>query len=108
MVQRVNMASPPAWLPEEERQHDRRTVNVAILVDDPGGSRPAMLVNLSNAGCRLQVSERLSLGAFITVQLSPTCEAKGWVAWSRGLEAGIDFSLCLPDDVVQKIAPPAD
>lgn len=108
MKQNAKMTTPPAWLPNEERQQDRRAVNVAIVVDEPHRRLSATLIDLSTAGCRLRVSERLSLGAFVTVQLNATCDAKGWVAWSRGLEAGVDFSSMLPDAVVEEVAPAAE
>ena len=100
MNQHVNMKAHPTWLAREERQHDRLPVAITIDIDEPGRTQAVMLTDLSPAGCRLQVSERLSLGRFVTVHLNDSVSAGGWVAWSRGQDAGVDFAAPLDDALV--------
>ena len=95
----------PRWLAREERKAARRPTHLGGSV---AGSRivdqEVEIMDISPLGCRLRVTDPISVGSYLTLAGESAPRLTGWVAWSRARECGLDFARPLPEVVVERIA----
>lgn len=60
----------------------------AILVDSSGGERQVTILDLSNGGFRLEISESPRIGEFVTVRVERNAGFPAQIRWALGNEAG--------------------
>lgn len=101
----TNLKPLPAWLTVEERTAERWPMNFATSFTRHGGAEAtdAHVMDLSTYGCLLATPGRTQLGGFVTLTLSQSLTVEGWIAWSKGDHAGLDFAHPLPGAVVEQM-----
>ena len=60
----------------------------AILVDSRGGERDVTILDVSRSGFRLEVSEGLQIGEFVTIRVERDVSFAAQIRWALGNEAG--------------------
>jgi hypothetical protein len=60
----------------------------AVLVDSEGGERGVTILDVSNGGFRLEVSESLRIGEYVTVRVEREMDFAAQIRWVLGNEAG--------------------
>ncbi|HTM23372.1 MAG TPA: PilZ domain-containing protein [Kofleriaceae bacterium] len=76
---------------ENTRRHARVSVNLAAVVEQTDGDRPAMLADVGEGGAAISAVEAPEVGAAVIVRfrlLRLGCEATGRVAW-RNLDGDL-------------------
>lgn len=58
------------------------------------------VADISTHGCLLAVSGGMALGRYGTLKMPGLIAAEGWIAWSKGDHAGMDFAHALPPALV--------
>ncbi|WP_445191237.1 PilZ domain-containing protein [Sphingomonas sp. Tas61C01] len=100
----------PAWLDLDERRADRRRMNIAAFLETQ--VHPTQIgvrvIDLSTDGCLLAVPGGLPLGRYVTLMLPGAVNVEGWIAWSKGDQAGLDYARSLPTAVVEQIIGASD
>jgi hypothetical protein len=70
----------------------------AVLVDSEGGERCVTILDVSNGGFRLEVSESLRIGEFVTVRVERETGFAAQIRWVLGNEAGGVFLRPVDDE----------
>ncbi len=71
----------------------------AVLVDSGGNVRDVTILDVSNGGIRLELSESLRIGEFVTVHVERDVSFPAQIRWTLGNEAGGVFLTPVdPDD----------
>lgn len=101
----TNLRPLPAWLAEDQRTAERWPMNAAGFLQTQ--VQPAQIgvrvADISTHGCLLAVPGGLPLGRHVTLTLPRSIAVEGWIAWSKGDYAGLDFSAPLPRAIVEQM-----
>lgn len=91
----------PDWV--QRRRWDRRAVNIKCMIALRGGSKPAVIRNLSMGGALLDEVPALVRGARVVLTLETGRQLDAQVMWSRGATAGVKFDdqLLLDDPLIE-------
>ena len=60
----------------------------AVLVDSSGTEHAVTMLDISSGGFRLEISETLKIGEFVTVRADRGAEFSAQIRWALGDEAG--------------------
>ncbi|HEX8413799.1 MAG TPA: PilZ domain-containing protein [Sphingomicrobium sp.] len=101
----TNLKPLPAWLSLDERTAARWPMDVAAFVQTQ--VNPAQIgvrvVDVSTHGCLLAIPGGMPLGRYVGLALSQSLVVEGWIAWSKGDHAGLDFAHPLLAVVLEQI-----
>jgi hypothetical protein len=75
----------------ERRKSYRTVTNRQVTGRAPATPFTGTLLNLSESGCLLQSAHALRTGTTVVLELSPTEQVAGQVAWNKGEKSGIAF-----------------
>lgn len=59
------------------------------------------VADISTHGCLLVMPGGMALGRYVTLALPHSIAAEGWIAWSNGDHAGMDFAHPMPLPIVE-------
>ena len=92
----------------EERRSERRIVNLAARLREPGATVTGIeVVNLSASGFLAQGEIALEVGTAVWLKLAGLEAKNAHVVWAEEGKAGCEFATPLhPSDVEQIISPP--
>lgn len=68
----------------------------ATLTDSEGAEQTVMVIDISNAGFKLQVTQSPRIGGFVTLRIDGEAEVYAQIRWAIGDQAGGVF--VRPDD----------
>lgn len=84
----------------DERHMDRLDVCIPVQISiDRASSAPALIVNASAVGCRLETEASLPIGKWVGLTVPGSLPFNGWVAWANGNAYGIDFQFSREETV---------
>jgi hypothetical protein len=103
-VRTLHSSCSQALSSDEERKALRRPLNLsAELMAVHLDATPVQVADVSRFGCRVCVSQKISIGSFVTVHVPEFTSFNGWVAWSRPGGMGLDWAHPLPQQVVDQL-----
>jgi hypothetical protein len=98
------MAAQQSLMSMDERKRARARLSIPVQVAGQRlESTPALMMDVSGAGCRLRLVVQISTGTFLTVKVEGFTSYTGWVVWQRGQDVGLDFANPIPVAVVQHL-----
>jgi hypothetical protein len=84
----------------ERRYTDRVPTEVGVSCRVPASPEQAMLIDLSQSGCRLEFARRgVDQGATVNLDFQVGKPIGGQVVWTDGAYAGVRFHTALPKPV---------
>ena len=98
----TNLKPLPGWLPLDERRAQRWPMDMPARLQTQmqAAKIGARVLDLSTGGCLLVVPGGMALGRYVTLTLPHSLAAEGWIAWSSGDHAGMDFAHAFPPALV--------
>ena len=87
----------------DRRNSRRHPVDLFVECRVPATATSAIMIDLSDSGCRIATREKLHLGQTVIVRFRGHKEIAGTVAWSKANVAGLRFSLALEDDELDEL-----
>jgi hypothetical protein len=104
MADRSFKPADPAWQGKEQRHAVRIVVDWEASVGaEKFGTRPVIITDCTNRGCRIETDLAVTVGTFIHIAVPQFTDVTGWVAWSSADAMGVDFSHPLPSRVLEYI-----
>ena len=95
----------PAWLAIDERKAARLPLGVTVMADSNlSGELAVTIVDISTLGALLKTASKLTVGSFVTLKMNDTLTYGGWIAWTKGDFAGLDFANAMPEAVVRRLS----
>ena len=79
------MVDAPRFNKRSPRVDVRRS---AVLVDSGGTEHAVTILDISSGGFRLEISDTLKIGEFVTVRADRGAEFAAQIRWALGEEAG--------------------
>ena len=79
----------------------------ALVIDSDGRASPATILDVSSGGFRVEVSESLRIGEFVTLRVEHSEDLPAQIRWVLGNEAGGVF-LTAPPEFIEQQQPDAE
>jgi len=97
---------PDCCTPQKDpRRHDRRPVNLRIVVADKSGIAEGQVLDLSLRGCGLRVEKHLVRGQYLWLKIyhvqgrsTPVCDLVR-VKWREDDRVGVEFLYIAPENL---------